>query len=413
MHYKKIVIFILLIFQIAPVSASDDSSLITVVIMVKDEAPVICETLQPLIDGGIKNFLVYDTGSTDGTQDLAHNLFKKHNLCQAYILEEPFVDFATSRNKAIEHAERLFPETTFILMVDAEWYMSGVKELLTFCKQEKNSTTNSYLVTYYAFAPHSKKPFLSTGKEWLFRPFKNVKFVGVVHEGLNIVTIQSVPKNCFFEHRVSEYGGQKSAERFKKDKKALLKTHAENPSDMHALYYLALTCSWLGDWQEAYDFYKKHDVLQGGKNFITELRLGDIVQHIPSECTKSSDICSPAIEHYLQAYCLRPHRAEPLVRIAQYYLAKNIMPLAFLFSLEATKIPYPADDAHFIAIEDEVYNVTRYDVLGISAWYMGKYELGEWAVRQALANCPDAAHLQKNLQFYTERLTSDAQKIVR
>ena len=411
MFYKKIFIILLFSLETILISASSDSSLISVVIMVKDEAPVICETLQPLIDGGIKNFLVYDTGSTDGTQDLARNLFKKHNLCHTHIVEEPFVDFATSRNKAIEHAERLFPETTFILMVDAEWYMSGVEELLNFCKQEKNSTANSYLVTYYAFAPHSKKPFLSTGKEWLFRPFKNVKFVGVVHERLNIVTMQSVPKNCFFEHRVSEYGGQKSAERFKKDKKALLKAHTENPSDMHALYYLALTCSWLGDWQEAYDFYKKHDMLQGKKNFITELRLGDIVQHLPCESTKNSNICSPAIEHYLQAYCLRPHRAEPLVRIAQYYLAKNIMPLAFLFSLEATKMAYPAHDAHFIAIEDEVYNITRYDVLGISAWYVGKYELGEWAIRQALRSCPDSTHLQKNLQFYTERLANKTQSM--
>lgn len=405
MNHKKILLVLLFVFQIAIPVVNEGFPLITVVIMVKDEAPVICKTLQPFIDAGIENFLVFDTGSTDGTQDIVRTLFKKHNLFQAYIIEEPFVDFEISRNKAIEHTEKLFPQTAFILMIDAEWYISGAQELITFCQQEQNSTTNTYLLNMHLSTPYStKKKFLNYGQARLFKPFRGVKFVGAVHEVLNEITTVKIPKECFFEFSISEYGQQKSAERWKRDKKILLRHLEESPADCRTLFYLGQTCNCLGEWQEAYDFYKKRAALPGWdeENFITALRLGNVAQKISNQQTTDSQLCPPAVEHYLDAYTLRPHRAEPLVKIAQYYVEKNIMPLAFLFSLHASRIAYPVNDILFV--EDELYNFTRYDVLGTCAWYVGEYEVGEWAIRQALATDPDNVRLQKNLEFYTTGL---------
>ena len=403
MNYKKIVLTFFFTFQTVATPFSNDSTLMSVVIMVKNEAPVIEKTLQPFIDAGIENFLVFDTGSTDGTQDIARNLFKKHNLFQAYVIEEPFVDFEISRNRAIEHTEKLFPQTAFILMIDAEWYISGAKELISFCKQEIHSATNSYFLNIRLSTAYStKKNFSNYKQARLFKPFKGIKFIGAVHEVLNEITTVSIPKECFFEFNISEYGQQKSAERWKRDKVILLNHLEKNPGDCRTLFYLGQTCDCLGQWQEAYDFYKKRAALPGWdeENFVTELRLGNIAQHLPSKEHDASCLCSPAIQHYLQAYTIRPHRAEPLVKIAQYYLKKNIMSLAFLFSLHASKIAYPVNDILFV--EDELYNITRYDVLSVSAWYMGEYETGEWATRQALTHDPDNTRLQKNLTFYTQ-----------
>ena len=71
-------------------------SVVALVIMIKDEAHVIVPTLQPLVDAGIDSILVYDTGSTDGTQQVVEAYFKDHNLTHAYLVEDPFIDFATS-----------------------------------------------------------------------------------------------------------------------------------------------------------------------------------------------------------------------------------------------------------------------------------------------------------------------------
>ena len=81
--------------------------------MVKNEADVIVPTLKPFVDAGLTSFLVYDTGSTDGTQQVVREYFNDHDLKHAYIIEEPFIDFATSRNRALDLAEQIFVNNTF------------------------------------------------------------------------------------------------------------------------------------------------------------------------------------------------------------------------------------------------------------------------------------------------------------
>ena len=77
------------------------TSLLVVVIMVKNEEDNIVPTLQPFISAGIKNFLVYDTGSTDKTVPNVKSFFKKYK-CREIIKNDPFIDFASSRDKCLD-----------------------------------------------------------------------------------------------------------------------------------------------------------------------------------------------------------------------------------------------------------------------------------------------------------------------
>src|SRR5579863_731223 len=99
--------------------------ILVVVLMVKNEETVMRATLQPFIDGGIDSFFIFDTGSTDNTITVTQEFFRKNNITKGYIEEEPFIDFATSRNHALERAEKKFPNAGFMLMLDAEWYLTG------------------------------------------------------------------------------------------------------------------------------------------------------------------------------------------------------------------------------------------------------------------------------------------------
>src|ERR1700730_16976578 len=113
------ILFCIFTFSNHGFSHIHDKNLLAIVIMVKNEVDVIIPTLQPFIDAGLQSFLVYDTGSTDGTQHMIRDHLQKSGIADAHIIEEPFIDFGTSRNKALDYAEKLFPHTTFLLMLDA------------------------------------------------------------------------------------------------------------------------------------------------------------------------------------------------------------------------------------------------------------------------------------------------------
>lgn len=386
----KIIVLVALFFAIKTYG----DPLLVVVLMVKDEASVITQTLQPFVQGGIKDFVIFDTGSTDGTQEIVREFFKQHDGVNVLVAEEPFVDFSTSRNRALDSAERIYPQATFILMPDAEWYMHNVEALLHFCNTHKDDYHASYFITI-------KNATCAFCVSRLIRCNTAIRFEGVVHEALNQLTSSTLPNTIYFKWGSSQKGRQKSCARWQRDRDLLLKSYTQNPSNPRTLFYLGQTYECLGDLENAYIFYQKRSEIRGWdeEDFITRFRLGIIVQQLTSKDDVS--VCPLAISHYLRAFALRPQRAEPLIKIAQYYVERGEMQLAFLFAAHAAKIPYPVHDILFV--EKHMYEFARYDILGKCAWYVGEYELGEWAVRQALEVDREATDLKCSLKLYTNR----------
>lgn len=213
--------------------------LLVAVLMVKNEAPVIVQTLQPLVDGEIKDFVIFDTGSTDETLRVVRDFFARNSQFNAHIEQEPFIDFATSRNHALDAVQKFFPHATFMLMLDAEWYAHNSAQFVQFCRDHQNDTCPSYLVALQS----NELKFYSAR---LIRCGCGVKFVGVVHEVLNQVTKEKVLNGAYFEWRPSRTGQEKSALRWKRDRDLLLKNYEKNPYDARTLFYLAQTYECLG-----------------------------------------------------------------------------------------------------------------------------------------------------------------------
>ena len=353
--------------------------------MVKDEAPVIEKTLQPLVEGGLDSFFIFDTGSTDDTIARARKYFADHHVTHAYIQQEPFVDFATSRNRALTLTEQAFPTARFMLMPDAEWHLHNINELVQFCTTHAHDTEPSYLVRITDVNLDFYTPRL-------IRCRSNIQFIGVVHEVLNHATTQKVPPSCFFELKTTRYGQEKSRKRWTRDREKLLKEFEKHPQDPRTIFYLGQTNACLGDWKQAQQFYELRTTMPGWdeENFMARYRL--------AQAYEAMGTWDKALNSYLTAYSLRPHRAEPLVRLAQHYWDAGDKPLCYLFAQQAATIPYPVQDVLFV--EKELYDYTRYDLLGMSAWYVGAYDIGKNAVLQALKAHPEAAHLQTNLSWY-------------
>src|SRR5258707_10172559 len=109
---KAIRILLIVVFSFYNFCAATEhiyDPLLVVVLMVKNEETVMRATLQPFVDGGVDSFFIFDTGSTDNTIEVTEQFFAEHGITQVYIAQEPFIDFATSRNRALDLAQEKFP----------------------------------------------------------------------------------------------------------------------------------------------------------------------------------------------------------------------------------------------------------------------------------------------------------------
>ena len=371
--------------------------ILIVVLMVKNEETVMRATLQPFVDGGVDSFFIFDTGSTDNTIAVTEEFFAEHGITRAYIVQEPFIDFATSRNRALDLAQEKFPNAAFMIMPDAEWYLNDARALVAFCKKclEREDIYSSYLVSLANIGTYNCR---------LFRCNRGVRFMGAVHEVVAQSTPIKVPDTIYFDYLPTSKGAEKTAQRHIRDRELLLKEHQNKPWCTRTLFYLARTCEDIGNWQEAYNFYKMRVVMRGWdeEDFIAKYRLAQTIKKLVLRSEfKDQYSWSEALEYYMQAYQVRPHRIEPLVEIADYYVYTNQMDLAFLFARRACEVEYPAKDVLFI--ENYHYNYYRYELLARCSWYINEFEIGEWAARQAYKASPNYTYAQINMDCYASR----------
>jgi len=384
---QYLVLGISLLYMI-PLSAAND--LLVVVLMVKNEAAVMEKTLQPLVDGGITSFFIFDTGSTDTTVAVTHDFFERNHIEQYQIMQEPFVNFAHSRNRALELTEHYFPQAQFMLMIDAEWLVHGVDRLLAFCADHINDTQSLYLIKMTNGCDDFYHPRL-------MRTHRNVRFVGGVHEVPNVYSSCKLPDTIYIERTATPASVEQTRRRWRRDVGILMNEHMQDPANARTLFYLAQTFDCLNDLANARLWYEKRIAVAGWpeETFMASYRLAQVLERMTHEGTGS---WHEAHTQYLHAYSLRPTRAEPLVLLAEHYWNVGDYPLCYLFASVAVQIPYPHDD--YLFINRDFYEYYRYDLLGRAAWYLGKYTEGEKAVRQALKARPELVHLQNNLALY-------------
>ncbi|MEV6052281.1 glycosyltransferase [Streptomyces sp. NPDC052107] len=131
--------------------------------IVKDEAPVIrrcLESVRPLID----TWVIVDTGSTDGTQDVIRDVYSD---LPGELYERPWKGFDGSRAEAIELARA---GADYLLFTDADDMMevapgSSMPEL-TLDAYRLNIRSGRYI--------HRRRALVSTRLPW--------RYVGVLHE---------------------------------------------------------------------------------------------------------------------------------------------------------------------------------------------------------------------------------------
>ncbi len=387
--------------------------LMVVLLMVKDEHKVILPTLETYLskdlkagkpDTGEVAYILYDTGSTDGTETLARNFFEEHGIINYIIEQEEFINFAASRNRALSIARQAYPGSTFILFPDAEWYLHGFDELLTFCREKVTEyETGVFPPPYYHIRLERSDCYTSVTPR-LFLTDDNVEFEGVVHECPTKFSEESAPTNVYIELGSSKFGADKSQNRWYRDRNLLLQDLQANPKNSRSVLYLGLTEKWLGHDHIAYIYLKKRVKMPESpqEDYFALFNLAEVTERL--SCSDPENYTwEEALGYYMQAYAMRPHRAEPLVRLADYYLRNDNFAVAYLFARRATELPMPNVEQEILPIYLDDYDYYRFEVLSRAAWYAGEFEIGEAAAKKAIEGRPNYSHLYSNLAFYWER----------
>jgi tetratricopeptide (TPR) repeat protein len=358
-------------------------------IMIKNEEEKICKTLEPFVND-YKNFVIYDTGSTDSTIEVVSKYLNDNNI-NFILVQEEFINFAESRNRLIDIVKENFSEYKFFLMLDCEWYICNPKKLIEYCQLIKNEKNN-----YYTIDIHMNNFIFCQSR--LFRINSDCKFLGPVHEYVESKTFNfrgAIKNDVYFKYTPTTIGIEKSRLRYSRDLKLIL-DHLEKNRDSRYVFYLAQTYACLEMYDEAIIHYNERFNIKyyDEERFISMLRLGKIYEKLNK--------WEFAFEAYMRGYSIRPSRIETLVYISKHYNDNTNM--KYTFSKMACSVDYPKD---VLFVENELYHFTRWEQLGISSWYLGNYEEGLNATLKALDYKPNT-YLINNCLLYKKKMSKES-----
>lgn len=358
--------------------------LLTLCMIVKDESATLERTLRS-VKPHIDRFVVMDTGSTDGTQDLVRRVM---DGVPGEVPERPFVDFATTRNAALDACGE---HTEFILWLDADDLLEGGAALRAFLEKRRHVggvAEEAYYLRVLAGIHFDSARVLRASARW--------RFEGVVHE---VLTAPGKPPpthrvpDVLIRHDASGDSAERSRKRWERDVVLLSAALDADPTHTRAAFYLALTLRWLGRNEEALVALRRRVELGGWHEevFFALLEMGHAARDLGRPWPE-------VLALYLEAHAAAPHRAEPLHAIALHYDKEGAHALTLLFARRGYELPLPVHDRLFV--DEDVYRFRLADLVGASAFWVGEFALGEEALRKALRHRPDDERLRKNLGFY-------------
>jgi LPS sulfotransferase NodH/glycosyltransferase involved in cell wall biosynthesis len=365
--------------------------------IVKDEASVIERCLasaRPLID----YWIIVDTGSTDGTQDIIRRCFRD---VPGELHERPWVDFAHNRSEALTLAR---PHGDYTLMIDAD----DVFEIAPGFRLPR-LVADSYMV----LIRHMEKLYW---RPQLVRNALPWRFEGVLHE---FVSLEEHGRRVLPDERqvkrlngvtivMSEEGARRRTDpavRFRRDAEVLEQALAVETDPFLAArytFYLAQSLMDAGDKERAIEFYRRRagQGLWDQEVFICLYRIARLME----------DLAYPddeVIAAYLEAsrHGAGRERAEPLHGAARLCRNRQRWREGYDIARRAVNMRPPSEG---LFLEGWIYEYGVLDELAVNAYWVGKYEECLRLCRRLLATAALPAdqrpRIEANLKFAQDKL---------
>jgi glycosyltransferase involved in cell wall biosynthesis len=408
------------------ISDSTNGHPLALVMMIKNEEKRLEVTFNSVKDI-CKTFIILDTGSSDRTVSICNSYCSKNNI-KLFLKEEPFVNFCISRNVLLDFADKVLKKNThYLLLLDCNDELKNVNELNNFIKtydgpctgfhlRQQWLTANS-LDTYYNIRmvlSHNRWRYKSVVHEYIcqenidpFEESSKTEEEKMIEEKNRVCILENI---VLYQDRTKD--DDKSMKRFSRDKELLYAEYVKNPLEPRTIFYLAQTCSCLGQFSESYMYYYERTKVGGfyEEQFHAYYRLGELSHNLGHAWEES-------LNWYLKAF-YHSKRVEPLLRIAEYYKDHNPLDnsknadfaTSFMYLSMACKLMYPHNQILFVNKQDYLYR--RWHLMGIVAYYIGRYNEGKEACIKALQSEPNSQIDHNNLRFYLEKELEISQQIL-
>lgn len=354
--------------------------------IVKDEAPVIrrcLESVRPLID----TWVIVDTGSTDGTQDVIREVYRD---LPGELHERPWKGFDGSRTEAVELAR---DRADFLFFIDADDVMEVEPGF-----RMPELTLDAYRVDiHYGGVVYWRPVLVSTRLPW--------RYVGVLHEYVECGTTFRLGTLEGARMLILGGGGrgnEGTREKYLRDAKILQEGLAKEPGNARYAFYLAQSWRDADEPEKAIEAYDRRTTMGGWDEevycaHLAAARLAEALDRPHDE----------VMDRYLRAYESLPTRAEALADLARWCRVKGQRwPLAYMYARQAVRVPYPTDG---LLVESSWYDWQALDELAVSAFWVGEYEESKSCSERLLegGKLPDEhrERVTENLEFARQRLS--------
>lgn len=376
---KHLLIFI---FFFAILSGEPEKT-ICLNMIVKDEKDVIERCLAsvlPIID----YWVIVDTGSSDGTQDIIRNFMAKNDV-KGELHERPWINFGHNRNEALALAK---DKGDYVFFIDADEYLEYKPDF----KRPKLDKDYYYInISCYG---------TDLGKVQLINNHKDWKWVGVLHE---VIALSNSRTRGSLEKVVNVYttdgARSKDPKKYQKDAEILEAGLIAEPNNERYLFYLGQSYKNAGNPVAAILNYEKR-IEKGGwqeEVFYSMLDIARLQQLLKEPKEK-------IIKSYTRAFTYRPTRVEPLYYLANFYRQNEDFDMAYQVAKMSETIP-PSQDALFVERWVEDYGLPI--EISVSAYWTGRHkECKEICEKLLKKEIPEDIRelVQANLEFADEKI---------
>ena len=334
--------------------------------IVRNEAHIVHEVLDSVAPF-ISSWVIVDTGSDDGTQDLIKSHMARLGIA-GELHERPWRNFAHNRTEALTLAQG---HGDYIWVMDADDTVVGTPDF---------SQLDADIYWLHIVLGHS----LTFWRPQLFRDGLAVRYVGVVHEQAcwDHDSCVDVRLEGRYHIKARSLGARnQSGQKFASDRDLLLAEVERNPEDARSVYYLAQSYYGLGDFVNARKWYARR-VEMGGfpeEVYYALFRIAECLWNVGAPWPDIQDAC-------LRAWEFRPTRAESLYQLACLYRLDKRYQLGYLFAERAAQIPFPEQDR--VLVSTDVYAWRAADEQAVCASQLGKHAEAFTLCRRVLAR-PD------------------------
>ena len=361
--------------------------------IVKNESTILTECFDSFVNY-IDYWVICDTGSNDGTQDVIQKYFKEHNI-PGELYEDTWVDFAHNRTLAFKRAKN---KAKYCFVIDADDRIAGKLVI---------PPGNDYLK--FRLKIHLKN--LEYYRTQIFRNDLDWKYVGVVHEYpclVNPTALTNKYKTGSLDECVINAGtfGNRSKHKlskFDRDIVLLKKGLIDEPKNDRYHFYLAQSYKENGNNKQAIIWYKKRVELGGWDEEVYHSLYSIGVCKERSNCNFEKEV----LYDYLKAFNYRKTRLEALYQIVRYYRTNDKFTEAFSYGLMGYELPYPKD---LLFVEKDIHQYKFLDEFSVAAYWKGFYNISYNQTLKILTQkkypSEYESRLQANLKFSKDNMVT-------